>query len=440
MPTYPPTYDPSERYPDYDPHPVEQQTAGVDNGLMSDRFYDQLMRTDPSKVIADSKYANRTYNAKAGTATAAQARATTRAVHENELSQKQLDNMLASGSPLMKRAAAAGLAGAASRGLMNSSLAQGNAMGAMIDRAQPFALQDAAAYGKTASENMQAKNTVSLENARMRTSVSQSNAANKTQANIANMEASAARDRTALSLEAQGWDTIRNAMINIENREDTQAWQTAERVATNEWQSGENELNRIWTTEENALNRTRDWAIAEMQAYVQRGATREQAAMQILASIYSNPELTAAQQSAAARSAMNIVKGELGDDFYEFAATLPPWVREDVASGENPAVGEQEEIDRSNPQPPSNEPPLDADGNPDYSQPPPNVVGNPAMEQFWWSMTPRGQQYYWEHNVPSSTHVSPDPEATTANEAAGQYYTSPWNPQAEAVSNYMPPV
>jgi hypothetical protein len=58
-------------------------------------------------------------------------------------------------------------------------------MGAMADRATPFALQDAAAYGRTASENMQAQNTTALANAGLITEVSLGNAGFQTQANIA---------------------------------------------------------------------------------------------------------------------------------------------------------------------------------------------------------------------------------------------------------------
>jgi len=54
----------------------------------------------------------------------------------------RLDRMLASDSPLMERANTKGLQQAQQRGLLNSSMAAGSAQGAMIDRAQPFALQD----------------------------------------------------------------------------------------------------------------------------------------------------------------------------------------------------------------------------------------------------------------------------------------------------------
>ena len=63
-------------------------------------------------------------------------------VTEGMTSAGRLDKMLASDSPLMERANTKGLQQAQQRGLLNSSMAAGSAQGAMIDRAQPFALQD----------------------------------------------------------------------------------------------------------------------------------------------------------------------------------------------------------------------------------------------------------------------------------------------------------
>lgn len=83
--------------------------------------------------------------------------AATRQVDPNELSQTQLANITASGSPLMQRAAALGNMTAQKRGLLNSSMAAGAAQNAVIEAAQPFALQDAQAYGKVLSANQEAQ-------------------------------------------------------------------------------------------------------------------------------------------------------------------------------------------------------------------------------------------------------------------------------------------
>jgi len=77
---------------------------------------------------------------------------------EADTSAGRLDQMLESGSPLMQRARTQGMQQANSRGLLNSSMAAGAAQGAMIDRAQPFALQDSNNLMQNARQNAAAQN------------------------------------------------------------------------------------------------------------------------------------------------------------------------------------------------------------------------------------------------------------------------------------------
>lgn len=74
-------------------------------------------------------------------------------VSRNQTAAGQLDDMLASNSPLMQRAAMQGRQYANARGLLNSSMASEAAQGAMIDRATPFALQDAQTYFQNSQAN-----------------------------------------------------------------------------------------------------------------------------------------------------------------------------------------------------------------------------------------------------------------------------------------------
>ena len=78
--------------------------------------------------------------------------------NESMTSAGRLDQMLQSGSPLMERAKTQGKQSANSRGLLNSSMAAGAAQGAMIDRAQPFALQDSNNLMQNARQNADAEN------------------------------------------------------------------------------------------------------------------------------------------------------------------------------------------------------------------------------------------------------------------------------------------
>lgn len=79
-------------------------------------------------------------------------------ITEDMTSAGRLDKMLGSDSPLMKRAKTQGQQMAQQRGLLNSSMAAGASQGAMIDRAQPFALQDSSSLIDTAQRNTAAQN------------------------------------------------------------------------------------------------------------------------------------------------------------------------------------------------------------------------------------------------------------------------------------------
>lgn len=77
----------------------------------------------------------------------------------------QLDSILAKDGLHMQRARSNALAMAADMGLRNSSIAVGNAQGALIDRATPIAQTDAQIYDGAARDNMQAANAAALASA-----------------------------------------------------------------------------------------------------------------------------------------------------------------------------------------------------------------------------------------------------------------------------------
>jgi len=77
---------------------------------------------------------------------------------ESQTAAGRLGSMLDSGSPLMERAATQGRQMANQRGLLNSSMAAEASQGAMIDRAQPFAMQDSNNLMQNARQNAAAQN------------------------------------------------------------------------------------------------------------------------------------------------------------------------------------------------------------------------------------------------------------------------------------------
>jgi hypothetical protein len=76
-----------------------------------------------------------------------------------ETTSGQLQGILAQDSPLMQQARAQAKQGMAARGLINSSMAQGAGVAAMLERATPIAAADAGTYANQALTNQQAVNT-----------------------------------------------------------------------------------------------------------------------------------------------------------------------------------------------------------------------------------------------------------------------------------------
>lgn len=84
----------------------------------------------------------------------------TRAVdRQTQTAAGQVESLLSKDSPLLQRARTLAAQGMAQRGLVNSSMAQGAGVSAMVDRITPIAQQDANTYNAVASENMAANNT-----------------------------------------------------------------------------------------------------------------------------------------------------------------------------------------------------------------------------------------------------------------------------------------
>lgn len=101
----------------------------------------------------------------ATTATTERMSPTLRTVQDNELVQKQLEQIIGNDSPLIQRARQKALEGMNARGLVNSSMAMGAADAAMYDTALPIARDDAATFSGAARDNQAVTNDSSKFNA-----------------------------------------------------------------------------------------------------------------------------------------------------------------------------------------------------------------------------------------------------------------------------------
>ena len=156
----------------------------------------------------------------------------------------QLDSILAKDGVHMQRARSNALAMASDMGLRNSSIAVGNAQGALIDKATPIAQTDANIYDGASRDNQQAANAASLANANnynqlggiMVQERGQDNRLGRTQ---------------AFTAEQSGLDRalrVGESALDRSATKDGQAQQQA-------WQGGQNQIDRAWQTGEKTLDR-----------------------------------------------------------------------------------------------------------------------------------------------------------------------------------------
>lgn len=148
--------------------------------------------------------------------------ATTRTVQPNELTSEQLNALLASDSPYLSAARARGSRYAASRGMLNSSLASAAAEQAGIEAALPIAQSDAGVYGRTASENMGAQNEFGLAAGEMDLQRALAEARNRLDADRLYSE----REQGALERNLTRERDENARRFSREEREDEQAYQT----------------------------------------------------------------------------------------------------------------------------------------------------------------------------------------------------------------------
>jgi hypothetical protein len=199
----------------------------------------------------------------------------TRTPEENELAYKWMEKLLDPNSPLSKRAQQEGKDFAASRGLMNSSITGGNAYGAWIDRVQPYAMDASGVYNRAATDNMAAQNVGKLTDSQHRQQLRA-----QREADLRGYNLGAATD-------------YNRAGLNVENREDSQAhdtserlgsqgWQTGEREASQGWQTGERTSTQGWQSGENAADRTHQGSMQDDQQTWQSGESAADRAQRLL--------------------------------------------------------------------------------------------------------------------------------------------------------------
>lgn len=290
--------------------------------------------------------------------------AQTRTVQDNETVNHQLNNLIRDDSQYIRQARDNAMDLASSKGMMFSTTAAGNAQRAAIDAALPIAQQDATTYGRTASENMAAVNADRLADQQMfgnllgqevgiRANLDEAHVNRGWQSGENKLNR---QHQTSERIGSQNWQSGENKLgrqHTTSERVASQNWQTGERLSTQQWQTKERELTQNWQGSQNDIQRlhelnmqrtsqVHDSAMRQLdrnhaltmqeRQQLQERFTEFNRAMvqhnmnlsQTLSAIYSNPNLTAQQQAAAAANARAV-----HDSLYQSYASsmsggLPP--------------------------------------------------------------------------------------------------------------------
>ena len=181
--------------------------------------------------------------------------AVTRTVQGNELSGNQLNDLIRGNSQYIQNARLSANEQSAERGMLMSSVAAGASQRAAIDAAQPFAMQQADAYGRTASENMQAQNADAQADQGQFRDLGARDIALRAQMEDASL---GRQFQGSLAQNEQAWrsgESYLDRQFQQGENAATRNFQSSERAAGQNWQSGESAYDRAWRGDQASLDR-----------------------------------------------------------------------------------------------------------------------------------------------------------------------------------------
>lgn len=260
---------------------------------------------------------------------------------ERELSDKArasviASDMLAKDSPLMQRAKQEGILYAASRGLQNSSIAAGSAMGSMVDKATPIVLQEAQSLTSMDLANLEeanraaaftaaAKNSASLTAAQLKSQEGQTIAGLKSTESIASAQLTSAQKQQAaqiLSAEAMFTAQQKNQMAQFNANWKNQASMLNAELTQQNSQFNASQQNAINTQimtlnaslNEQYLRGTQAMDLATIQGQFQTLITNNAIAgemfngyMSNIGTIMANPDMDPGRVAAAIQIQQNML-------------------------------------------------------------------------------------------------------------------------------------
>lgn len=255
---------------------------------------------------------------------------TQQAVQGNQLVSNQLTDLTSGNNKYIQDARQTGLEQAAKSGLMTSSIAAGNSERAAVQAALPIAQADAARYGSVADQNMAAANQAGQYNAgaTLNASTTDANAANT----AGQFDAQSQNSMTQANMDAANTAGQFNAnagnqtsQFNANSGNQASAYNAN---ASNE--AGQYNAGQINSTSQFNTGQTNNNQLAYSQLGAQQSnlwygteQNREQEMSAVMQSIYSNSNLTPAQQEQAAANAKTVFQGLWNATDATFAQGVP---------------------------------------------------------------------------------------------------------------------
>ncbi len=247
--------------------------------------------------------------------------AITRTVQDNELTSRQMARLLDENGRFIQSARLRAREGAAAGGMLMSTLAAGAAERSAIDAAMPIAQSDANTFFSTAQDNMRAQNEdaqadqgqgrqlfgqamnldANLQDSELnRQFQSGENAANRSfQGEQASLDRALTMDQNERQRQTQMLMQQRGISADDARQIVDQNFRAEQAMIDQNWRGDQAERDRAQTRllESNRMSQDRFNSFLNLQG------ARETQLAQTLSSIFGNPNLSAAQQQAAAANA-----------------------------------------------------------------------------------------------------------------------------------------
>lgn len=227
-----------------------------------------------------------------------------RTLNNNELVSNQISNIVGADSPLMQRASSMAMRNANQRGLLNSSMANEAAVGAVLDRATPIAQADAGAYTNVADRNLANNQQTAIFNAGQNQNSNQFNASQENQTNQFNNS-----------------QQQQNNQYNASNQQQTNLQNASNTLQNNQFNATEANKNSIFNASEankvlsQFLDQSNKLQLADIEATYKTIMQSEASAGQLyqqsirnISDILQNPDLTPEAKTAAVNNQNSLLR------------------------------------------------------------------------------------------------------------------------------------